>query len=138
MSIAIRYDSKTGNTKKLAEAIGDALGLPALTVDQPLPAPVDLLFLGSSVYAAGASEEVKRFIASLNKGQVGRVACFSTAALLPSTYRQVARLLEKRGIPVDKREFHCRGQFKRMHRGRPDAADLENAQKFAKELAGDQ
>ena len=137
MIIAIRYDSKTGYTKKLAEAIGQALGVPALTVDQPLPERVDLLFLGSSVYAAGASSEVKQFIAGLNGEKVGKAACFSTAALLPSTYGQVSRLMRQRGVTVDSREFHCRGQFKMMHRGRPDENDLENARKFARELAGD-
>ena len=137
MNIAIRYDSKTGNTKKLAAAIGQALHIPALTVDQPLTEPVDLLFLGSSVYAAGVSAEVKQFIAGLEKAQVGRVACFSTAALLPSTYGQVSRLLRRRGIQADSREFHCRGQYHRMHRGRPNEADLEGVRQFAKELAGD-
>ncbi len=137
MMVAIRYDSKTGNTKKLAQAIGEALHVPALTVDQPLPGHVDLLFLGSSVYAAGASPEVKQFISGLEKGNVDRVACFSTAALLPSTYGQVSRLLRQRGIPVDSREFHCRGQYHMLHKGKPDGADLENVRKFAKELAGE-
>ncbi len=137
MMIAIRYDSKTGNTKKLADAIAAALHVPVLTVDQPLPGHVDLLFLGSSVYAAGASAEVKQFISGLEQGKVDRVACFGTAALLPSTYRQVSRLLHQQGIPVDGREFHCRGQYHFMHKGKPDEDDLKNAAQFAKELAGD-
>ena len=137
MMVAIRYDSKTGNTKKLALAIGEALHVPALTVDQPLPEHVDLLFLGSSVYAAGASAEVKQFIAGMEKGAVDRVACFSTAALLPSTFGQVSRLLRQRGVPVDSREFHCRGQYYMLHKGKPDDADLDNIRKFAKELAGE-
>ena len=138
MMVAIRYDSKTGNTKKLAQAIGEALHVPALTVDQPLTEHVDLLFLGSSVYAAGASAEVKRFITGMEKGNVDRVACFSTAALLPSTYAQVSKLLRQRGIPVDSREFHCRGQYHMLHKGKPDRADLDNIRQFAKELAGEQ
>ena len=137
MMVAIRYDSKTGNTKKLAQAIGEALHVPALTVDQPLPEHVDLLFLGSSVYAAGASAEVKQFIAGLEEGKVDRVACFSTAALLPSTYAQVSRLLRQRGIPVDSREFHCRGQYHVLHKGRPDENDLTSVRQFAIELAGE-
>ena len=137
MMIAIRYDSKTGNTKKLAQAMGETLHVPALTVDQPLTEHVDLLFLGSSVYAAGASAEVKQFIAGLDKGIVDRVACFSTAALLPSTYGQVSRLLRQRGIPVDSREFHCRGQYHMLHKDKPDAADLDSVRRFAKELAGE-
>ena len=137
MTIAIRYDSKTGNTRRLAQAMAEALNEHAETVDQPLPGQVDVLFLGSSVYAAGASEEIKRFIAGLDKAQVGRVVCFGTAALLPSTYPQVSKLLRQRGIAVDEREFHCRGQFHFMHRGKPDESDLAAARQFAKQTAGE-
>ena len=35
MKIAIRYYTKTGNTKKLAEAIGSAINVEAKTVDEP-------------------------------------------------------------------------------------------------------
>ncbi len=56
MKIAIRYYTKTGNTKKLAEAISSAIGVEAKTVDEPLTEDVDILFLGSAVYAAGIVE----------------------------------------------------------------------------------
>ncbi|MBR1585371.1 MAG: flavodoxin [Clostridia bacterium] len=137
MTIAIRYDSKTGNTKKLADAIAQAVGAPACLVDQPLTEKADVLFLGSSVYAAGASEEIKRFIAGLDAGKVGAVACFSTAALLPSTYGQVSRLLKEKGIRVLQDEFHCRGQFHFMHKGKPDEEDLKAAAAFARRVTGD-
>lgn len=137
MVIAVRYDTQTGNTKKLADAIAAALGVEAKDVSVPLEGKTDLMFLGSSVYAAGASQKIKDFIAFLNPDQVGEVACFSTAALLPSTYRQVSRLLQGRGIAVRAEEFHCRGQFHFMHRGKPDAADLQAAAEFARKAAGD-
>ena len=103
----------------------------------PLPGHVDLLLLGSSVYAADASEEIKQFILKLTPAQVGRVACFGTAALLSSTYPQVSRLLRKQGVAVEQEEFHCRGQFHFMHRGKPDENDLNAARQFAKRVAGD-
>ena len=137
MTIAIRYDSKTGNTKKLADAMAAALGVPAERVDTPLDGPVDLLFLGSSVYAAGASQQVKDFIAALYPAQVGSVACFSTAALLPSTYAQVKKLLEAKGVAVRAEEFHCRGQFHFMHKGKPDENDMARAAQFARALTGE-
>ena len=137
MTIAIRYDSKTGNTRRLAQAMAEALNTTAETVSAPLPEHVDVLLLGSSVYAAGASEEIKQFIARLNPAQVGRVVCFGTAALLPSTYPQVSKLLRKQGVAVEQEEFHCRGQFHFMHRGKPDENDLNAARQFAKRVAGD-
>ena len=137
MTIAVRYDSKTGNTKKLADAIAEAVGVKAEHVSKPLVGKVDLLFLGSSVYAAGASQEIKDFIAGLNRESAGAVACFSTAALLPSTYGQVSRLLKDRGLSVLADEFHCRGQFHFMHKGKPDDKDLKSAADFARRLAGE-
>ena len=136
MKIAIRYYSKTGNTKKLADAISKAAGVPAETVDQPFTEPVDILFLGSSVYAAGVDDAVKKFIASLDGKKVKRVVNFSTAALLPSTYKQIKQLLEQRSIPLDEQEFHCRGSFKIMHKGRPSEEDLKAVQEFARSITG--
>ena len=133
MKIAIRYYTKTGNTKKLAEAISAAVGAEAMDVTVPLSEDVDVLFLGSSVYAAGVDEEIKRFIGSINV-KVGKVVNFSTAALLPSTYKQVKKLAEQKGLVMAAEEFHCRGSFQFMHKGKPDADDCAEAAKFAKSV----
>lgn len=55
MKTAVRYFTMTGNTKKLAEAIAAALDVTAEDLSKPLTEDVDVLFLGSSVYAAGVS-----------------------------------------------------------------------------------
>lgn len=136
MEIAIRYYTKSGNTKKLADAIAAAVGVQAQTVDVPLDTPVDVLFLGSSVYGAAVDEAVKEFIEKLDASTVKRVANFSTAALLPSTYPQVAKLLAAKGIALDTQEFHCRGRFAMMHKQRPNQADLDAVQAFAKGVVG--
>ncbi len=131
--IEVRYYSKTGNTKKLAEAVAKTAGVTAKTVDQPVSGDVDILFLGSSVYAAGVDNSVKEFIHTLSPN-VKNVVNFSTAALLPSTYAQVKKLLTAKGISVDDKEFHCRGSFKFMHKGKPDDKDLHAIQEFVREL----
>lgn len=130
MKIAVRYYTKTGNTKKLADAIAAATGAEAVKVTFPLEEDVDVLFLGSSVYAAGVDSAVKDFISGI-KMNVGQVVNFSTAALLPSTYKQVKKLVEAKGIAMSDKEFHCRGAFQFMHKGKPDAADCDEAAKFA-------
>ena len=45
MKIAVRYYTKTGNTKRLAEAVAKAVGAEALPLESPLTEPVDVLFL---------------------------------------------------------------------------------------------
>ncbi len=133
MKIAIRYYTKTGNTKKLAEAIGSAINVEAKTIDEPLTEDVDILFLGSAVYAAGIDKKVKDFIESINVN-VGEVVNFSSAALIESTYKQVKKQVEAKGLKMSENEFHCRGAFKFVHRGHPDKTDLKNAQEFAKKV----
>ena len=56
--------------------------------------------------------------------------------MLNSTYRKVKAEADKAGIPMDTREFHCRGQFKNAHKGRPNGEDLKAAAAFAREVAG--
>lgn len=134
MSIAIRYFSRTGHMKQMAEAAASVLGLEAQTIEQPLDATVDVLLFGTAVYAAGIDGKVKDFIAQLDPAKVGKVICFSSSAILESSYAQVKKLLEERGIAVDSREFHCRGQLTLLHRGHPDSADIENLKTFVKSL----
>lgn len=131
MKIAIRYYTKSGNTKKLADAIGQSLNCKPEDVSIPLEEDVDVLFLGSSVYAAGVDKAVKDFVSSISV-KVGKVVNFSTAALLPSTYKQVKKLVEAKNIVISEEEFHCRGSFQFMHKGKPDALDCQNAIDFAK------
>lgn len=136
MKVAVRYDSRTGNTRKLAEAVASALDVEALSVDQPLTEGVEVLFLASAVYAAGVSDKIKNFIASLDPSKVGKVVNISTAALLESTYAQVSKLVRAQGLTMAEEEFHCRGAFLFAHKGKPDAQDLANAQAFAKQMVG--
>ena len=43
---------------------------------------------------------------------------------------------DKIGIPMDEREFHCRGEFKGIHKGRPNDKDLSAAADFARKIVG--
>ena len=131
MNVVVRYFTRTGNTKKLADAIAEVVGVKAETTDSPLSEKADILFLGSSVYAAGVDDKVKEFLKT-NKDNIGTLVNFSTAALLPSTYNQVKKLAESLGIKVCELEFHCRGSFGALHKNRPNAQDVEAAKAFAK------
>ena len=133
MKIAIRYYTKTGNTKKLAEAISSVVNVKAKTTDEPLSENVDILFLGSAVYAAGIDNEIKNFIKNIHV-DVGCVVNFSSAALIESTYKQVKKEVEAKGIKMSEDEFHCRGAFKFVHRGRPNDEDIKNVKEFAKRI----
>ena len=132
MEYAVRYYTKTGNTKKIAEAIAKVLEVEALPISEPLPEEVEVLFLGNSYYAFNIDPEVKDFIAGLDKTKVGRIVNFGSAAMLNSTYKKVKAQADKVGIKMDEREFHCKDEFKGLNKGRPNEKDLNNAAEFAK------
>ncbi len=134
MKYAVRYYTKTGNTKRLAEAVAEALGTEALPISVPVTEPTDLLFLGNSYYAFSIDPEVRAFIRSLDKNKVGRIVNFGSAAMLNSTWKKVKAEADKVGIPMHEKEFHCRGEFKGVHKGKPDADDCAAAAVFAKSL----
>ncbi len=136
MKTAVRYYTKTGNTKRLAEAIAKAVGAEALPISTPITEPVDILFLGNSYYAFSIDPEVRNFVRGLDKTKVGKIVNFGSAAMLNSTYKKVKAEADKAGIPMDAREFHCRGEFKGIHKGKPDEADCRAAADFAKKIIG--
>lgn len=136
MNIAVRYYTKTGNTKRLAEAIAKEAGVEALPISSPVTEKVDILFLGNSYYAFSIDPEVRAFVKGLDRNLIGKIVNFGSAAMLNSTYKKVKAEADKAGIPMDEREFHCRGEFKGIHKGRPNASDLKAAAEFARKIIG--
>ena len=135
MKVAVRYYTKTGHTKQLAEAIAKAAGVEAKDVSVPLEEDVDILFLGSAVYATQLDAEIKKFINGIQVN-VGKLVNFSSAAILSGTYKQVKSVAEAKGIKVADEEFFCKGAFKFVAKGRPNAKDLADAEKFAERMIG--
>ena len=123
MKIAVRYYSRGGNTKKVAETIASALKAEAKPVSEVLREDVDVLFLGTAPYAFDGIDV-----------KVGQVICFSTSAMVKSISKYMEKHLEKKHIPLSKEEFSCRGEFKMLHKGRPNQEDLKRAYDFAAKL----
>ena len=76
MKIAVRYYTRSGNTKKLADAVAKAVSAEAKDIASPLTEKTDILFLGCSYYAFDVDEAVKTFIAQ-NKENIGRIVCLA-------------------------------------------------------------
>ncbi|MCD7804511.1 MAG: flavodoxin [Oscillospiraceae bacterium] len=131
LKVAVRYFSKSGHTKKVAEAIAGALNCTAMPISVPVDAGVDLLFLGASVYWGGISSDVKEFIDKLDKDKIGKVVVFSTSALAERAFPQIKQRLQDKGIRVEEKNFYCRGEFTALHKGHPNDDDLKAAKKFA-------
>lgn len=130
MNIEVRYLSRGGNTKRLAEAVADALGVKALTVDAPMGGRADVVFLCASVYAGGPDQQVLTFVRQ-NARDIGKLVVLSTSASGKSTHAKLRAAAEDMGIQVSDAYFHCPGAFMFLHRGRPNAEDCKKAAEFA-------
>ncbi|MBQ8740775.1 MAG: flavodoxin [Clostridia bacterium] len=133
MNVAVRYYTRSGNTKKLADAISNAVSTEALDVSVPLTEKVDILFLGCSYYAFDVDEAVKQFILS-NKEFIGKIVCFGTSAMMKSMKKPVLKVADTVGVAVANEEFHCRGQFGKVHKGRPNETDIAKISDFARKI----
>ena len=133
MKYAVRFYTRSGNTKKLADAVAKTVSVEAKDVTTPLDEKADILFLGCSYYAFDVDEAVKKFIVE-NKDNIGKIVCFGTSAMMKSMKKPVSKVADTVGVTVAHEEFHCRGQFGKIHKNRPNAADLEEISAFAKKI----
>ena len=133
MKYAVRFYTRSGNTKKLADAVAKTVSVEAKDVTAPLDEKVDILFLGCSYYAFDVDEAVKKFIVE-NKDNIGKIVCFGTSAMMKSMKKPVSKVADTVGVAVAHEEFHCRGQFGKIHKHRPNVADLEEISAFTKKI----
>lgn len=129
MNIEIRYYTKSGHTKKLADAIADELNIPAKTINEEITEDVDILFLGSSIYGNSIDPALTTFFNNINVN-IGLIVNFSTAGSIESTYDKIKELADLYEIPISSKEFHCPGEFVGMNIGRPNSSDVENIKEF--------
>lgn len=136
MKIEIRYftKSKKGNTKKLADAVSEALGIEALDVSSDLTGKVDRLFLINAMYAANVDRDVVRFL-ERNRDKIGEIVNMNTSASGTSTLKAVKKAADALGIAVSEKEFHCAASWIFINKGLPTEEDFKRAGKFAAGLA---
>ena len=132
MRAAVRYFSRGGGTKRLAEAVAKAVGAEAKTTAEPLEEKADVVFLGASVYAGKPNPEVTRFI-QRNGDRIGKIVVFGSSAGGKSTQPQIQAIAADAGVPVADNYFYCPGAFLFMHKGRPNDSDCAAAAAFARE-----
>ena len=126
MRVAVRDFSRSGNTKAVADAIAQAAGVTAVSVDQkeaPLSAPVDVLFIGGALYAYGIDKKLKEYLGTLKKEDAKKAVVFSTSWVSKHAVDLIKKGLREAGIPVEEESFYVRNK--------PGEAKLKEAAAFA-------
>jgi flavodoxin len=142
----IVFQSRTDNTRRVAEAIAKPLGAELVTIDQLKNHQLRgraLIGLGSGVYWLRLERRIVELAARIPAG--ARVFIFSTSswqgeALTRFFQSELVKQLKERDIELIGR-WHCPGQDKQplfrwlnLSRGRPDTDDLRRAREFARGL----
>ena len=105
MEVAVRYQSRGGNTRAVAEEIAKLLGVTAESIDKPIDKKVDILFLGGGVYMWDMDESLKKYIENLEPEQIGQMVGFSTTGAMDVTLKRIREYGEKKGIPVSDKQL---------------------------------
>ncbi len=126
---AVRYYSRSGNTKLVADKIAETIGVEAISVDQAnakITEPVDVLFIGGALYAYGLDAELKSYLANLDASNVKKAVVFSTSWLSKHSIDLIKKGLSEKGIPVEEEYFYVKNKA--------NAGQLEEAATFAKKM----
>jgi Flavodoxins len=108
MKIAVRYQSRGGNTRAVANIIAEVLGVKAEPIDVPLDENVDVLFLGGGVYKWDADPQLKEYLKNLDAQKIGQIVAFSTTGGMNTAVTRIAEYAVKAGIMVNSKKFVLR------------------------------
>ena len=101
MKTCILYFSRTGNTKRLAEAIAESTKAPIFAITSTEPSAIenfDLLILGTPVEGFRPAKETVAFIESMPKKEGKKTILFCTHAIAKgSTFKTLEKELYKKG-----------------------------------------
>lgn len=134
-NVSIVYASKTGHSRKIAEAIGKELHVqPRNMKEKPEMKDVDLLLFVGGIYGGKSLPQTIQYIESLDKNKVKKVALITSCTSKNTPQESIRTILQDKGIKVIEDEFICQGSFLFFGLGHPNKIEIGNAVKYANEL----
>ncbi len=127
MHAEVRYYSRSGNTRAVAEALAAAAGVKAVSVDAPGSAIeefTDVLFIGGALYAYGLDRKLSSYLKEIDAGRIGKAVVFSTSWISKHSVDLIKRALREKGVDVADEYFYVKNT--------PGEEDLKRAEGFAR------
>lgn len=142
MNIKVIYHSKTGNTKKVAEAIAKSISASVEPISENTKVEtLDILFIGGGVYWGKVDSTIETFIKKLSAKNVKNAVVFGTFGGMNKAILSMQDLLRKQGINVIDKSFGCKGAvlftLNLVNHNHPNEEDLKAAKKFANGVVQD-
>ena len=129
MKIQVRYYSRSGNTKALAEAISKGVNTKAIAINDnnsSIQDKVDILFIGGALYAYGLDNKLKEYIANLDANKVSKAIFFSTSWISKHSIDLIKKALKNKGIDVEENYIY--------YKNKPNENELKEASDIAKKM----
>ncbi len=128
------YYSCTGNSRKVAEVIGDALGVTPQEVGSAVVSPDAFVFLGLDCFRDELPDVVRAFIHQ-NRFRGRRIALFTASVFGTDVeHKAIVKQLEAEGAVIV-RNFKCLGEFLDFNKDHPSWWELKKAAWFARSAA---
>ncbi len=113
MKVAVRYYSRGGNVKAMAEAMARGLGVEAVSIDEPgaqITKHLDLLFVGGALYSFQLDPLFKQYLKDLPEGMIDEAVCFGSSILTRRPIYLMQEYLKEKGIKLNKQAIYSRGR----------------------------
>lgn len=128
MKYAVRYASRGGNTRAVADEIAKKIDVKAERISEPLEEEVDVLFLGAGVWFASVTKDMKEYLAALDSGKIKQIVAFSTSGHLESAIKKITAAAKDKGIKINEESFDLHLNMQGMTFFAPAGGDLTKEQ----------
>ena len=129
MKVQVRYYSRSGNTKVLADAIAKGANVKAVSIDDDnalIDEETDILFIGGALYAYGLDNKIKKYISELDANNIKNAIVFSTSWISKHSVDLLKKELAKKNIDVSEEYIY--------YKNKPNSNELKEAEETTKKI----
>ena len=129
MKVQVRYYSRSGNTKVLADAIAKGANVKAISIDDDnalIAEKTDILFIGGALYAYGLEKKKKKYISELDANNIKKAIVFSTSWISKHSIDLLKKELAKKNINVSEEYIY--------YKNKPNSNELKEAEETTKKI----
>ena len=129
MKVQVRYYSRSGSTKVLADAIAKGANVKAISIDDDnalIAEKTDILFIGGALYAYGLDSKIKKYISELDANNIKKAIVFSTSWISKHSIDLLKKELAKKNINVSEEYIY--------YKNKPNSNELKEAEETTKKI----
>lgn len=130
----VLYDTRTKNTKKIADVIAEELDCKSVHIDKFKSKKYDLVVIGSPVHNYRATKKIRSLLPKIESKKFAFFCTYGAPLWGSKSADSCLSGMENKVSSESIGKFKCKGHYKilRTYKDHPDKQDLKDARKFAK------